>query len=139
MMSNKQIVDYLMQYRQYRLYVRRLEVQIDQYADSVGCTHLSEMPKAEHSGNGAENKFVRYADLTSQLNDANRRLLEIRDRIEWVLNSLEQQYYDVLHFYYIDCLTWEKTADRLGFADIRYVYRLRNRAIRKLKENAIFL
>ena len=40
---------------------------------------------------------------------------------------------ELLELYYIDGLTWERVAERMGFVDVRWVYVLHGRALRLVK------
>jgi hypothetical protein len=60
-----------------------------------------------------------------------------RELVRWKLAAIdairaveEPRLAEVLELYYIDGLTWEQVAQRMGFKDVRWVYELHGRALK---------
>lgn len=82
---------------------------------------------------GGSGDWTQTADRLIELEQAvNERTREL---VRWKLAAIdairaveEPRLAEVLELYYIDCLTWEQVAERMGL-DLRWVYRLHGRAL----------
>ena len=86
-------------------------------------------------GGGAD--WTETADRLIEL----ERVVNARTRewVRWKLNAIdairsvgEPRLAEVLELYYIDGLTWEQVAQRMGY-EVRQIYRLHGVALRKVK------
>ena len=86
-------------------------------------------------GGGAD--WTETADRLIELEQAVNR--STRELVRWKLAAIdairaveEPRLAEVLELYYIDGLTWEQVANRMGL-DLRWVYRLHGRALLMVK------
>ena len=87
---------------------------------------------------GGASDWTETADRLIELEQAvNQRTREL---VRWKLAAIdairaveEPRLAEVLELYYIDGLTWEQVAQRMGFKDVRWVYELHGRALKWVK------
>ncbi len=84
---------------------------------------------------GGRSDWTETADRLIELEQVvNQRTREL---VRWKLAAIdairaveEPREAEVLELYYIDGLTWEQVAQRMGFKDVRWVYELHGRALK---------
>ena len=87
---------------------------------------------------GGSGDWTQTADRLIELEQAvNARTREL---VRWKLAAMsaidavaEIRLREVLELYYIDGLTWEQVAERIGLCDVRWVYELHGRALEKVR------
>lgn len=93
---------------------------------------LTGMPR----GGGAD-----WTVTADRLIELERRINErTRELVRWKLLAIdairaveEPRLAELLELYYIDGLTWEQVAERMGYQDVRWVYELHGRALQRVK------
>lgn len=76
----------------------------------------------------------RLIELEQRVNEKTRELVRWKlAAIDAIRTVEEPRLAEVLELYYIDGLTWEQVAERMGFEDVRWVYVLHGRALRLVK------
>lgn len=87
---------------------------------------------------GGSGDWTQTADRLIELEQAvNARTREL---VRWKLAAMsaidaveEIRLREVLELYYIDGFTWEQVAERIGLQDVRWVYELHGRALKKVR------
>lgn len=87
---------------------------------------------------GGSGDWTQTADRLIELEQAvNARTREL---VRWKLAAMaaidaveEIRLREVLELYYIDRFTWEQVAERIGLRDVRWVYELHGRALKKVR------
>lgn len=82
-----------------------------------------------------------WTDTADKLIMLERRCnAQVRELVKWKLAAIdairavdEPRLAELLELYYIDRMTWERVAERMGFADVRWVYELHGRALQLVK------
>lgn len=83
-------------------------------------------------GNVTENKFINYAEITAEIDRKIDELYAYRIEMHHLINTIDNSLYRaVLTARYINCDTWEKIADNMGY-DIRHIHRIHGRALREI-------
>ena len=73
----------------------------------------------------------RLIELEQVVNQRTRELVQWKLAAIDAIRSVEEpRLAEVLELYYIDALTWEQVAQRMGFKDVRWVYELHGRALK---------
>ena len=73
-------------------------------------------------------------ELEQAVNARTRELVRLKLAAIDAIRSVEEpRLAELLELYYIDGLTWERVAERMGFVDVRWVYVLHGRALRLVK------
>ncbi len=76
---------------------------------------------------------ARIVDLEREINDDIDRLISLQEEIREAINAVpEQRLRTLLEFRYINCLTLEKTAERMNYS-YPQICRLHGRALSKIK------
>ena len=137
---------YLKQYRIADKKVKQLEREINKEQFLIDSIRSPLGSSGEPHGTGisktVEIRAIRLADKRNEYEDAKSRAVEIRQQIFDVLLSVDGIEGEVLYEYYVDYFdekkqkpkTWEDVADKVH-VDSRTVYRIKNRALRKLSLN----
>ena len=94
-------------------------------------TNLNGMPR----GGGAD-----WTETADRLIELEQRVnAQVREMVRWKLDAIgairsvgEPRLAEVLELYYIDGMTWEQVAQRMGL-DVRWVYRLHGKALLLVK------
>lgn len=83
-------------------------------------------------GNVTESKFIRYTEITTEIDRKIDELYSYRCEIHRLINTIDNSIYRaVLIARYINCDTWEKIAENMGY-NIRHIYRIHGQALRKI-------
>ena len=124
--------EYLSQYREEKLKVKKLSDQIKELEA------LSEYasPRFSTSGSGISDKVGNHAaeiaDKKKELNCLIAKSLELMDEIEACINRVENSRLRYILFErYICCQKWEDIAEELNL-ELRWVYVLHGRALKKI-------
>ena len=87
------------------------------------------------SGNGRENKLINLAEFNNRIEEQIDRLYLVKKEIDNAIESVpDAKLKRLLKLRYIDFKTWEKIAESLDFADVRWVYILHGRALKEIKK-----
>lgn len=93
-------------------------------------TTLKLVPTIGGGGRGIESAIEGIGELVDQLsekqNEANQLRCKIEDAISMVPDGRLRL---LLEYKYIDGLTWERIAEKMGFDDVRWIYRLHRKAL----------
>lgn len=137
---------YLKQYRNADKKVKQLEREINKEQYLIDSIRSPLGSSGEPHGTGisktVEIRAIRLADKRNEYEDAKSRAVEIRQQIFDVVLSVEGIEGEVLYEYYVDYFdekkqkpkTWEDVADKVH-VDSRTVYRIKNRALKKVSLN----
>ena len=80
--------------------------------------------------NVSERKYIAYADYERDINEQIDRLYDVKSEILGVINMVgDSTYRTLLVMRYIRFMKWEEIREELGYDDIRWVYRLHNKAL----------
>ena len=87
------------------------------------------------SGNGNEAKYIKLVDFERQLDEQIKELYTVKLEIDTAIDQVSnQKLRRLLKLRYIDFKTWEDIAEHFGYIDIRWTYRLHDRALKKIGE-----
>lgn len=137
---------YLKQYRNADKKVKQLEREIDKEQYLIDSIRSPLGSSGEPHGTGisktVEIRAIRLADKRSEYEDAKSRAIEIRQRVFDAVLKVDGIEGEVLYEYYVDYYdekkqkpkTWEDVAD-IVHVDSRSVYRIKNRALKKVSLN----
>lgn len=137
---------YLKQYRDADKKVKQLEREIDKEQYLIDSIRSPLGSSGEPHGTGisktVEIRAIRLADKRSEYEDAKSRAIEIRQRVFDAVLRVDGIEGEVLYEYYVDYYdekkqkpkTWEDVAD-IVHVDSRSVYRIKNRALKKVSLN----
>lgn len=71
--------------------------------------------------------------VNAQIREMARLKQVAMDAIDSIDGPDESKLREVLELYYLSGYTWEKVAEKMGFRDVRWVYLLHGRALRKVR------
>lgn len=137
---------YLKQYRNADKKVKQLEREINKEQYLIDSIRSPLGSSGEPHGTGisktVEIRAIRLADKRSEYEDAKSRAIEIRQRVFDAVLKVDGIEGEVLYEYYVDYYdekkqkpkTWEDVAD-IVHVDSRSVYRIKNRALKKVSLN----
>ncbi len=124
----------LMQYRQLCYEIRELEDEKEALAQGS-------LPASWPLGNGSRRKGLvkdavsdtaaRLWQLSQLLAQRLNQLIALRQEIEEFIANLQPEERRLLRLYYIEGLTWEKTAERLGYS-VRQLNRRQKQTLARL-------
>ena len=107
--------------------IERLESRLE----SGRMSQITGMPR------GGDSDWTKAADLVIELKK--RMEEQICGMIRWKLAAVdainmvdEFKLREVLELHYMDGMTWEQVAERMGYEDVRWVYELHGRALSKI-------
>lgn len=84
--------------------------------------------------NGMEKRFIAYSEYSRMLDEKVEELMAYRVKMLKLIKELsDSTYRTLLIARYINCKTWEKIAEDMGY-DVRHVHRLHGAALRKFKD-----
>ena len=76
----------------------------------------------------------RLIELEQAVNARTRELVRWKQAAMAAIDAVEEsRLREVLELYYIDGFTWEQVAERIGLRDVRWVYELHGRALKKVR------
>ena len=132
--------DYLMRGWQVERRVQAREAQLDTLRD-----RMTRVRSAAPKGPAGEIRGPRvdWTDAVDALADAEAVYLKeiaemcaVKKAIRTQIEAVEPAHYrELLEYRYVYCLSWDDVADKLGY-DRRYVFKLHNRALKALIEEA---
>lgn len=137
---------YLKQYRDADKKVKQLEREINKEQYLIDSIRSPLGSSGEPHGTGisktVEIRAIRLADKRSEYEDAKSRAIEIRQMVFDAVLKVDGIEGEVLYEYYVDYYdekkqkpkTWEDVAD-IVHVDSRSVYRIKNRALKKVSLN----
>ena len=140
------IEKFLRQYRIADKKVKQLEREISKEQFLIDSIRSPLGNSGEPHGTGisktVEARAIRIADKKDEFEEAKCRAAEIRQMVYEVVLKVDDIESEVLYEYYIDYFdekkqkpkTWDDVADKIH-VDSRTVYRIKNRALRKLSLN----
>ena len=82
-------------------------------------------------GNISENKFIKYADYSTEINKRIDELYEYRQCMLRLINKLDNTVYrSLLIARYINCQTWEQVAEKIS-KSVRWTYKMHDKALKE--------
>ena len=76
----------------------------------------------------------RLIELERRINERTRELVRLKLAAIDAIRAVEEpRLAELLELYYIDGMTWEQVAERMGYQDVRWVYELHGRALQRVK------
>ena len=85
--------------------------------------------------NSSEARFIHYAAYTEMIDARIDKLYEIKQEILTAINSVEDNTLrQLLICRYIEYMRWEDIAVKMEYRDVRQVYRLHRKALKKAGE-----
>lgn len=81
-----------------------------------------------------EDAMAEYTAFTDEIYREIARLNNVKRETFKIISQLKKyEYQNVLHLYYIDCMTWEQVAVEMSYS-WRWTMKLRDKALKKLAE-----
>ncbi len=81
----------------------------------------------------------RVIELEKRVNARIREMVRQKQAAMDAIDQVEEaRLREVLELYYLDGYTWEQVAERIGLRDVRWVYELHGRALKKVRVPAEF-
>ena len=113
--------------KEFLLKGRHLKIEIEelkearQEAFELACSmsvSYSEDKVQTSSQNSVEQKFISYTSYSEMLDIRIRELTEYRQKMLELINKVDSSIYrSLLIARYIDCKSWEKVAEAIGYSD----------------------
>ena len=124
--------EYLQRYKDTQREIEDLDYRMAQlrlkYA-APSAIEYSDMPKAHNTEHDLSDYMAKMDEMTDYMISKYTRLrgieVDIYKRIDLMENQNERE---LLRFRYIDNMTWEQIASRMGF-DVRHIYRIHGCAL----------
>lgn len=134
-MSNQEKKEALRQYLIAEQEEARLAEEIERWRSRAEQTTAgySLAPSDGGDGRTLENTVAHIADLTRQLTAQRDRLVSLRQTLGGAIDAVpDARLRELLRLRYIEGLAWVNIAVKMGYEDIRWVYRLHGRALEQL-------
>ena len=124
--------EYLQRYKDTQREIEDLDYRMAQlrlkYA-APSAINYSDMPKAHNTEHDLSDYMAKMDEMTNYMISKYTRLRGIEVDIYLRLDRIEkQEERELLRFRYIDNMTWEQIASRMGF-DVRHIYRIHGCAL----------
>jgi hypothetical protein len=124
--------EYLQRYKDTQREIEDLDYRMAQlrlkYA-APSAINYSDMPKAHNTEHDLSDYMAKMDEMTDYMISKYTRLRGIEVDIYLRLDRMENQNErELLRFRYIDNMTWEQIASRMGF-DVRHIYRIHGCAL----------
>lgn len=130
--------EYLKSYRDVQREIKDLDYRMAQLRlkyTAPSAIEYSDMPKAHNTEHDLSEYVAKMDEMTDYMISKYTRLRGIEVDIYLRLDKMEKQdERELLRLRYIDGMTWEKIADRLGF-DVRHIHRIHGRALQHFPLN----
>ena len=128
------VKEWLMRGRNLEAEIKQLEkAKTDAFVKACGGAIDTSVERVQGGGgNGTEEKFLKYIEYDRMINERVGELMAVKAEIIKCINAVEKTIYRaVLIAYYINCMTWEKVAEELGY-EVRWIYQLHKKAIKDI-------
>lgn len=107
-------------------------------------TKITKAPKidnvAEGGGNATERIMLKYTNCATKIDMCVDELCRVKEEIEAVIDKVEDyKLRNLLRCRYINCQTWERTAESIGMSFYHVVHRLHPKVlceVQKILENS---
>lgn len=132
MVSSKKKKDDLKKYREAKAESDRLRGEIAALYSAAErmTTVLKMVPGGGGGGRKIENAIEGIDELAARLGEKQNEAITLRRSIENSISKVSDGRLRILLEYrYIDGMTWDCIADKMGFEDVRWVYRLHGKAL----------
>lgn len=95
---------------------------------------VSQLSGLSVSGSKDPHKYDRLAELDDTIEHLSKDLTAAKEQLISAIYRIEdQRYCEVLTYYYVNCMSLEQTAVKMGYS-FQHVKRLRNQAIAAIKD-----
>lgn len=124
--------EFLMQYRNAKQEIARLERQIDELDDLLG--NVTVDPTNEHVQSSKDpdkigRLIAKKADIQEEIKEAKDIALDTMEKVLGAINMVkDERYKEILQARYIECKPWSKIVDG-SYYDERYIFRLHKEAL----------
>ena len=124
--------------RQARGVDRRVDEAMERLERMRARLESGRMPNLSGMPRGGAVDWTETADRVIELEKrVNARIRDMVRQKQAAMDAIdlveEARLREVLELYYLDGFTWEQVAERMGFKDVRWVYELHGRALRKVR------
>lgn len=134
-MTNQEKKAWLMQYRAAEREERRLCDELERWRSQAESATARYGADTGGGGDGRslEHAAEHIADLTEQLERQRIELVRLRRGIGEAIDAVpDARHRELLRLRYIDGRKWEQVAQRMGYEDMRWIYRLHGYALSAL-------
>lgn len=136
-MTSQEKKQYLLKYRYFVQEVERLSDERAQVIAKAGkiTPDLSDMPKSQSGANRLELAVERIVENADKLEEKIKEMLQAKEEIEQVIDSLEDDTLrQLMKYRYINLMKWEEIAVQM-FYGYQWVCKLHGRALAKIQIN----
>ena len=118
--------------------IRELEERRNRTRDDalrITPSYESRESQSTFSGNSNEAKLISLAEYNLRIDEQINKLYSVKKEIDLTIEAVpDAKLKRLLKLRYIDFKTWEKIAEHLDFADVRWVYVLHGRALKEVRK-----
>lgn len=84
--------------------------------------------------NGSESKFIKYSEYSALIDKRIDELYDVKCEILSAISKIdENNLRTLLELRYLHFATWETISEKMGYKDVRHIYRLHRRALKKME------
>ena len=137
-MTTDEVKAWLRSYRLLKAEIDTLENEIAEWKSRAArlTQSYSGMPSGSGSADQIPSAVERIMELEEMFNRKVNALVEERHRIETAVALLTDKHRHLIHYRYIDCMTWEQVAVKMNL-EYRWVLRVHGRALQELSKLTI--
>lgn len=108
--------------------------EMEAYTTTIKSFDYSKDKVQTSKTNRMEDTLIRLFDMQEELQNRIDELVSLKASVIKEISKLDGKYYLVMSLRYLECLSWEWVARRMGHS-IQHVHRLHGQALNILKEN----
>lgn len=133
-MTSKQVKEYLLRVRRAKQEVQRYQA-LKAQAHDLACSSTALSDKLSVIGGKGSDVFARYAQYAAMLDEKISKLYDLQNEVTCMIARVpDSRYRELLLGYYVEGLTWEKTAVVMGYSYQNVVQFLHPKALAQFRE-----